>query len=170
MVWVRFARLLAATLLICPPADKTPLRRQTLALINILVFLRNTYIFTLYSIATAVADVALVIWCAIEIVNIVFTAISNLNIFEVETTLIIKLETGHPGDPSICQWGQLPLHPAIRTTVTAPVWWACSCHLCSCLALIPKPPRNNICITFDAAFTIIHVSVSTRQVFVILTF
>ena len=102
MVRVCFARLLPATLLICPPADKTPLRRQTLALINILVFLGNTYICTLYSIATAVADVALVIWSAIEIVNIVFTAISNLNIFEVETALIIKLETGHPGDPSIC--------------------------------------------------------------------
>ena len=28
----------------------------------------------------------------------------------------------------------------------------------------------NICITFDASFTIIYVSVSTRQVFVILTF
>ena len=103
MVRVCFARLLAAMLLICPPSDKTPLRRQTLALISILVFLGNTYICTLYSIATAVADVALVIWSAIEIVNIVFTAISNLNIFEVETTLIIKLETGHPGDPSICQ-------------------------------------------------------------------
>ena len=102
MVRVCFARLLAAMLLICPPADKTPLRRQTLALINILMCLGNTYIGTLYSIATAVADVALVIWCAIEIVNIVFTAISNLNIFGVETTLIIKLETGHPGDPSIC--------------------------------------------------------------------
>ena len=102
MVRVRFAYLLAAMLLICPPADKTPLGRQTLALINILVFLGNTYICTLYSIATAVADVALVIWSAIEIVNIVFTAISNLNIFEVETALIIKLETGHPGDPSIC--------------------------------------------------------------------
>ena len=66
------------------------------------MFLGNTYIFTLYSIATAVAEVALVIWCAIEIVNIVFTAISNLNIFEEETANIIKLKTGLPGDPSIC--------------------------------------------------------------------
>ena len=58
-------------------------------------------VHTLHSIATAVAG-ALVIWCAIEIVNIVFTAISNLKIFEGETAPITNVETGHPGDPSIC--------------------------------------------------------------------
>ena len=65
-----------------------------------MMFLGKTY-GTLHSIITAVAA-ARVIWCAIEIVNIVFTTISNLNVFEGETAPFTNVETGHPDDPSIC--------------------------------------------------------------------
>ena len=52
-----------------------------------MVFLGNTNNTTLHSIATAVAG-ARVIWCAIEIVNIVFTAVSNLKIICIGNSMI----------------------------------------------------------------------------------
>jgi len=64
-----------------PPATQAEIKGFNSGLITKVFFGNLLIIHTLHSIATAVAG-ARVIWCAIEIVNIVFTAISNLNILK----------------------------------------------------------------------------------------
>ena len=109
--------------------------------------------------------------CTTEIVHIIWTTISNIDVCWPVTAAAIPVKTHLPADLTVCYCGVSTFQPGGCLSATSSFRWTWSWHSCAGWPLETKPTRSDSSVTITVVRSVVrNLSVSVIKTSLIVTF
>ena len=121
------------------------------------------------SVTATVAEIT-GIRCTTEVINVVRTAICNLDVGWEPAAVPVPVKAHCPGHLTIRHTRMTTRQPTSRVCTTPPCWWARRSHPFTRSTVKSKPSRTNGTITISVISGVVYLSVSAIKGSVVVTF